>query len=72
MGRPKKDLRTDLGNELAALHARSNNLTVRLGSVLQHGYVKKDEVDELVGDMDGLEQSMKDARASLTEDDWEQ
>ena len=71
MGRPKKYLRTDLGSELDALHARANNLTVRLGNILQQGYVKKDEVDELVGDMDGLEQSMKDVRASLTEDDWE-
>ena len=73
MGAPTKRLRTDLGDELDGVHARSGNLTARIDGVRAHGYIKRSEAEELVRAMDELELPMKDLRDSLTDKDgWEQ
>ncbi|MCE2498761.1 MAG: hypothetical protein J4F28_07235, partial [Nitrosopumilaceae archaeon] len=72
MGAPIKRLRTDIGDELDSVHARSGNLTAHIDSVRAHGYIKRNEAEELVRAMDELELPMKDLRDSLTDEDgWE-
>ena len=72
MGTPTKRLRTDLGVELHDTKAKTNNLHARLEAVGSHPYVKRDEAEDLIEQMDRLEQSMHDLKDSLLEEDWKE
>ena len=72
MGQLKKRLRTDLGDEIDASLAGSYNLASALGDVQRHGYIKKSKAEELVKLIDEMEPRVRDLRATLTEDDWEE
>ena len=72
MGTPTKQLRTDLGKQMEQTHARTNNLLVHLDVIRRHPYVKKDEAETIIAQMDTLEKSMHDLKGSLLEEDWEE